>query len=112
MQLQQRNVLLRLASLQFKTPSQSHQLCTVASRNAPIANSKDQVSEQGRLAPKGRVCNPKLMTNGARLHSEKLTSFIRANVTRPMWQRHCAPNLVHFARAAEIESELPGWPRI
>ena len=54
--------------------SQSHQPCTVASRNAPTA--LDQVPEQGRLAPEGRVCNPKLMTNGARLHSAILKQIL------------------------------------
>ena len=65
-----------------QTSSQSHQPCIVASRNAltalksswvmacraPTVNPMDQVPEQGRLAPEGRVCNQKLM---ARQHAKR-----------------------------------------
>ena len=86
-----------------QTSSQSHQPCTVASRNAltalksswvmacraPIANSKDQVPEQGRLAPEGRVCNPKLMTRQrAKRHGGRRTLPIvpPLHLTSEIWK--------------------------
>ena len=86
-----------------QTSFQSHQPCTVASRNAltalkcswamvrraPTPNPKDQVPEQGRLAPEGRVCNQKLM---ARQHAKRhgghrtLPNVLLLHLTTGIWK--------------------------
>ena len=120
-----------------QTSSQSHQPCTVASRNALTAlkSSWARPVEPQPQTPRTKFQNeagspPKegfayfvyiqhleygnryCCEDGARLHSENLAIPIRAYVPDQCDNAIVNHNLVRFACATEIESELPGCQEI